>query len=50
MQFSQGDQVRVRAVRKDLEATVLIHEGDHVLVRFHVDGKEARVPVACVYR
>jgi len=50
VEFLSDEKVRIRAVREDLEATVVEHEGDLVLVRFNIDGREARVPVSCVYR
>ena len=49
-EFEPGEMVGVRAVREDLQATVVRQEGDLVVVRMTGSNQEVRVPAAVLYR
>lgn len=48
--YKAGEQVVLRAVRKDIAATVVEHEGDLVSVRVHGSGQVVSVPAGVIYR
>lgn len=48
--YKAGEQVVLRAVRKDIVATVVEHESDLVSVRIDGSGQVVRVPVSVIYR
>lgn len=48
--YVAGEQVVLRAVRRDIAATVVEHEGDLVSVRVDGTGQVVRVPAGVVYR
>lgn len=49
-QFETGEVVGIRAVRTDMQGTVIRQDGDRVLVRVHGSDQEVNVPAACLYR
>jgi hypothetical protein len=48
--YKAGEQVVLRAVRTDIVATVVEHEGDLVSVRIDGSGQVVSVPAGVIYR
>lgn len=48
--YAAGEHVRVRAVRRDIPATVIEQEGSLIAVRVDATGQIVAVPAGVVYR